>query len=69
MKKKNLKKLSLNKSAVSNLEEVNGGVANPVPVGTRVASGCRECYSKIRTNCYTDACTVGILCGLSAWIC
>jgi hypothetical protein len=69
MKKKKVNKLSLNKSAISNLGEVNGGVASPIPVGTAVASGCRECISKIRTNCYTDVCTVGILCGLSAWIC
>ncbi|WP_430408749.1 hypothetical protein [Kordia sp.] len=56
MKKKKIKKLSLNKSAVSNLDEISGGVANPVPVATHVRSGCPVCPTpKVTDNtCITN---------------
>ncbi|WP_046759080.1 hypothetical protein [Kordia jejudonensis] len=57
MKKKKVKKLSLNKRAVSNLDEISGGVANPVPVaGTHQRSGCDVCPDEKATDntCLTD---------------
>ncbi len=38
MKKKNLKKLTLNKNEVSNLGEVKGGTAVPVPAPVKCSS-------------------------------
>lgn len=40
MKKKSFKKLSLNKKAVSNLENIKGGVE---PAVTENAGSCRSC--------------------------
>ncbi|MGH1383135.1 hypothetical protein [Kordia sp.] len=58
MKKKNLKKLSLNKDAISNLDQVKGGVAanGAEPVGTRVGSGCPDICESIRRSCGPDVC-------------
>ncbi|QHI35386.1 hypothetical protein IMCC3317_07320 [Kordia antarctica] len=60
MKKKNIKKLSLNKKAVSNLDEVSGGLANgPVPVGTHIRSGCPVCtLPKVTDNTCMTNCIV-----------
>ncbi len=75
MKKKKINKLSLNKRAVSNLDEVSGGlqVGTPVPVGTRVASGCAVCITLRPINCATQnnqcASSVVAWCNLSCWIC
>lgn len=78
MKKKNLKKLSLNKNAVSNLDEVSGGLQAqaqiPVPVGTNVASGCPDiCQPLTNYNCATQnnqcASSVVAWCNVSCWIC
>jgi len=59
MKKKKIKKLSLNKNAVSNLDQISGGVANPAPVAaTHQRSGCDVCPNEkvtdktCQTNCY-----------------
>ena len=57
MKKKNLNKLSLNKSAISNLDQISGGVANPVPgAGTHQRSGCDVCPDEKVTDktCITN---------------
>jgi hypothetical protein len=73
MKKKNLKKLSLNKNAISNLEKVNGG--NPIPApATNVASGCPDvCQPLTNYNCATQnnqcASSVVAWCNLSCFIC
>ncbi|WP_046744638.1 hypothetical protein [Kordia zhangzhouensis] len=71
MKKKKISKLALNKSAVSNLEKVNGG--NPVPVGTNVASGCPVCAPLTNNNCATQnnqcASSVYVWCNVSCFIC
>ena len=74
MKKKNLKKLSLNKKAVSNLDEITGAqVGGPVPVGTNVLSGCAICITLRPINCATQnnqcASSVVAWCNLSCYIC
>jgi uncharacterized radical SAM superfamily Fe-S cluster-containing enzyme len=75
MKKKNVKKLSLNKNAISNLEKVNGGNPMPVPApATNVASGCPGmCQPLTNHNCATQnnqcASSVVAWCNLSCFIC
>ena len=73
MKKKKINKLSLNKNAISNLDEVSGGLAMPVPVGTNLASGCPDCAPLTNYNCATQnnqcASSVVAWCNLSCWIC
>lgn len=74
MKKKNLKKLTLNKKAVSNLDKATGGQAGAptaVPVGTRVASGCPICATIRPTNCATqnNQCASAGWLNISCWIC
>lgn len=75
MKKKKVNKLSLNKSAVSNLDEVSGGLeANqPVPVKTNAYSGCDVCITLRPTNCATQnnqcASSVNYWCNVSCYIC
>ena len=76
MKKKKINKLSLNKKAISNLDEVSGGlqIGTPVPVGTNVASGCPGvCTPLTNFNCATQnnqcASSVVAWCNLSCWIC
>jgi len=57
MKKKKIKKLSLNKNAISNLDQVKGGLEVTVePVGTRVGSGCPDICETIRRSCGPDVC-------------
>ena len=52
MKKKNLKKLSLNKDAVSNLEQLKGGVGAPASPGGPVAVGCsRPNQCSVKRTC------------------
>ncbi|WP_298511969.1 hypothetical protein [uncultured Kordia sp.] len=56
MKKKKINKLSLNKSAVSKLDQISGGVqANPV-AATNPLSGCPVCpLPKVTDNtCPTE---------------
>ena len=52
MKKKNVKKLSLNKNAVSKLDEVSGGLQ--AAAGTNVGSGCPVCPAQVTDTCITD---------------
>jgi len=65
MKKKNLNKLTLKKTAVSHLDTVLGGLAaspvassnpRPQPVGTNVWSNCQICDSLRVTQCQGNAC-------------
>ncbi|PTX61387.1 hypothetical protein C8N46_10430 [Kordia periserrulae] len=75
MKKKNLKKLTLNKDAVSDLQQVKGGIEEPAPVpATNVASGCPDiCQPLTNYNCATQnnqcASSVVAWCNLSCFIC
>lgn len=77
MKKKNLNKLSLNKSAVSNLDEITGAqaapTAAPAPVKTNVYSNCAICITLRPTNCATQnngcASSVNVWCNVSCFIC
>lgn len=55
--KKNVAKLALNKSAVSKLDHLKGGLAaGPIAAGTNMWSGCHACDSVRRTQCKGDAC-------------
>lgn len=72
MKKKNLKKLSLNKNAVSQLDNVKAGAgANPIPVGSelRVGSGCPICPVRVSQNATECNCASEGWFNLSCWIC
>jgi hypothetical protein len=52
MKKKKINKLSLNKSAISNLDEVSGGLAAEAASNPCVVSNPRSaCATKCVTNC------------------
>ena len=54
MKKKKIKKLSLNKKVISELRDIKGGIENQTLVGTRVGSWCPDCVSV--HQCPTDTC-------------
>ena len=73
MKKKKINKLSLNKSAISSLDELSGGLASPVPVATNLASGCPGCTPLTNNNCPTDnhLCRSSVVawCNVSCWVC
>ena len=70
MKKKNLKKLSLNKDAISHLDKVNGGLeANAVGSELRVGSGCPICPVRVSQKATECACPSDGWFNLSCWIC
>ncbi len=62
MKKKNVNKLSLQKRAISRLDNLRGGLvagaaaASPVAVGTNVWSNCEVCDTVRKTQCKGDDC-------------
>lgn len=64
MKKKKIRKLSLKKNAISNLENVNGGIENGI---TNALSGCANCPPRTKV----EACLTrggGFTCSfLSCW--
>ena len=51
MKKKKVKKLSLNKDAISNLDEIKGGLQAGTPVPGVVSNPRSACATKCVTQC------------------
>ena len=57
MKKKNLKKLSLNKDAVSNLDGISGGLKADSPIPASTVSACATaCVTNCGNTCPGWAC-------------